>query len=101
MILLFSDSGFSYPTDRELEVHRRVSLRHPEVTTRDVETAWRNAVAMRLRTMEPQPPAHIIAAGADSKGRLIETIGVELDNGQVLVYHAQKLTAKMQAELGL
>ena len=99
MILLFSDSRFSYPTEKELEVHRRVSLRHPEVTTRDVETAWRNAVAMRLRTMEP--PAHIIAAGADSKGRLIEMIGVELDNGQVLVYHAQKLTAKMQAELGL
>lgn len=99
MILLFSDSGFSYPTEKELEVHRRVSLRHPEVTTRDVETAWRNAVAMRLRTMEP--PAHIIAAGADSKGRLIEMIGVELDNGHVLVYHAQKLTAKMQAESGL
>lgn len=99
MILLFSNSGFWYPTDRELEVHRWISLRHPEVTTRDVETAWRNAVAMRLRTMEP--PAHIIAAGADSKGRLIEMIGVELDNGQVLVYHAQKLTAKMQAELGL
>lgn len=48
-----------------------------------------------------EPPAHIIAAGTDSKGRLIEMIGVELDNGQVLVYHAQKLTAKMQAELGL
>ena len=46
-------------------------------------------------------PAHIIAAGADSKGRLIEMIGVEIDNGQVLVYHAQKLSAKMQAELGL
>lgn len=47
------------------------------------------------------PPAHIIAAGADSKGKLIEMIGVELNNGKALVYHAQKLTAKMQAELGL
>ena len=99
MILLFSVNGLSYLTDRELKVHRRVSLRHPEVTTRDVETAWRNAVAMRLRTMEPS--AHIIAAGAGAKGRLIEMIDVELDNGQALVYHAQKLTAKMQAELGL
>lgn len=98
MILLFLDCGFCYPTDGELEVHRRVSLRHPEVTTRDVEVAWRNAVAMRLRTMEP--PAHIIAAGADSKGRLIEMSAVELENGQVLVYRAQELTAKMQAELG-
>lgn len=99
MIILFSDSGFNHPTDRELEVHRRVSLRNPEVTTRDVEAAWHNAVAMRLRDMEF--PAHIIAAGADAKGRLIEMIGVELESGRVLVYHAQKLTSKMRAELGL
>lgn len=101
MIILFPDKGLNTQTDRKLKVHQRIALRHPEIATHDVETAWRNAVAMRLRTMEPQPPAHIIAAGADSKGRLIEMIGVELDNGQVLVYHAQKLTAKMQAELGL
>ena len=99
MIILFSDSGSIAPNSRKLEVHRRVTLRHPDVTEIDVEVAWRNAMAMRLRTMEP--PAHIIAAGADSKGRLIEMIGVELDNGQVLVYHAQKLTAKMQADLRL
>lgn len=99
MIILFPDKGLNTQTDRKLKVHQRITLRHPEIATHDVETAWRNAAAMRLRTMEP--PAHIIAAGADSKGRLIEMIGVELDNGQVLVYHAQKLTAKMQAELGL
>ena len=99
MIILFPDKGLKTQTDRKLKVHQRITLRHPEIATHDVETAWRNAVTMRLRTMEP--PAHIIAVGADSKGRLIEMIGVELDNGQVLVYHAQKLTAKMQAELGL
>lgn len=101
MIILFPDKGLITQTDRKLKVHQRITLRHPEIVTHDVETAWRNAVAMRLRTMEPQPPAHMIAAGADSKGRLIEMIGVELDNGKVLVCHAQKLTAKMQAELGL
>lgn len=99
MIILFSDKEINTQTDRKLKVHQRITLRHPDIAAHDVETAWRNAVAMRLRDMEP--PAHIIAAGADSKGRLIEMIGVELDNGQVLVYHAQKLTAKMQAELGL
>lgn len=99
MIILFPDKGLNTPTDRKLKVHQRITLRHPDIAAHDVETAWRNAVAMRLRDMEP--PAHIIAAGADSKARLIEMIGVELDNGQVLVYHAQKLTAKMQAELGL
>ena len=99
MIILFPDKELNSQTDRKLKVHQRITLRHPDIAAHDVETAWRNAVAMRLRTMEPS--AHIIAAGADSKGRLIEMIGVELDNGQVLVYHAQKLTAKMQAELGL
>lgn len=99
MIILFPDKEINTQTDRKLKVHQRITLRHPDIAAHDVETAWRNAVAMRLRDMEP--PAHIIAAGADSKGRLIEMIGVELDNGQVLVYHAQKLTAKMQAELGL
>lgn len=99
MIILFSDSELSHPTARKLEVHRRVSLRHPDVTAHDVETAWRNAVAMRIRNMES--PAHIIAAGADAKERLIEMIGVELENDRILIYHAQRLTAKMRAELGL
>ena len=76
MIILFPDKGLNTQTDRKLKVHQRITLRHPEIATHDVEAAWRNAVAMRLRTMEP--PAHII-----------------------LEYHAQKLTAKMQAELGL
>lgn len=99
MIILFSDSESIAPNNRKLEVHRRVFLRHPDVTDMDVEIAWRSAIAMRLRNIEA--PAHIVAAGADSKGRLIEMIGVQLDNGQVLAYHAQKLTAKMQAELRL
>lgn len=99
MIIQFPDKEINTQTDRKLKVHQHITLRHPDIAAHDVETAWRNAVAMRLRDMEP--PAHIIVAGADSKGRLIEMIGVKLDNGQVLVYHAQKLTAKMQAELGL
>ena len=99
MIILFSDSGSSAPSGRKPEVHRRVFLRHPDVTDMDVEVAWRNAIAMRLRNMEA--PAHIVAAGADTKGRLIEMVGVELENDRILIYHAQRLTAKMRAELGL
>lgn len=99
MIILFSDSGSNAPSGRKLEVHRRVSLRHPDVTDMDVEIAWRNAIAMRLRNIEA--PAHIVAAGADSKERLIEMIGVELENERILIYHAQRLTAKMRSELGL
>ena len=99
MIILFSDSGSIAPNSRKLEVHRRVTLRHPDVTEIGVEVAWRNAIAMRLRNIEA--PAHIVAAGADSKGRLVEIIGVELENERILIYHAQRLTAKMRSELGL
>lgn len=80
-------------------VHPRVGERHPDVSRDDVELAWRNARAMRHRNFDP--PAYIAAAGADTHGRLIEMLGVELEGGGVLVYHAQKLTRKMARELGL
>jgi hypothetical protein len=37
----------------------------------------------------------------DTKGRLIEMVSVELEDGGVLVYHAMRLTAKMARELEL
>lgn len=80
-------------------MHHRVSERHPDVTDEDVVTAWENAVAMRHRNFDP--PAYVAAAGMDTKGRLIEMVGVELEDGGVLVYHAMRLTAKMARELEL
>lgn len=82
-----------------IEVHPRVAARHPDVTDVDVVAAWGNAVAMRHRNFDP--PAHIAAAGLDTKGRMIEMVGVELEDGGVLVYHAMKITPKMASELGL
>lgn len=80
-------------------VHPRVTERHPDVTEEDVITAWSTALAMRRRNFDP--PSHIAAAGADTKGRIIEMVGVELEDGGVLVYHAMRLTAKMERELDL
>lgn len=82
-----------------IEVHPRVSARHPDVTEEDVASAWKSAVAVRHRNFDP--PAHVAAAGVDTKGRLIEMVGVELEGGGVLVYHAMRLTAKMARELEL
>lgn len=42
-----------------------------------------------------------IGSGADRKGRLLEFAGKETEDGSLLVYHAMKLTRKMQLELGL
>lgn len=65
----------------------------------DVIAAWGNALSMRHRNFDP--PAHIMAAGVDTRGRLIEMLGVELENDDILVYHAMRLTAKAAHELGL
>lgn len=59
--------------------HPRVMERHPDVTEEDVAMAWSHAIAMRHRSFDP--PVHIAAAGVDTKGRLIEMIGVELEDG--------------------
>lgn len=87
------------PDAEDVTVHPRVLERHPDVTEEDVAKAWANALAMRRRNFDP--PSHIAAAGADTKGRLIEMVGVELEDGGVLVYHAMRLTAKMERELGI
>ncbi|MBR2834354.1 MAG: hypothetical protein IKE43_01370 [Coriobacteriales bacterium] len=85
--------------NKEIEVQDRVHKRHPDVTENDVLTAWHNALAARTR--EFGPPDIIAAAGMDSKGRLIEMLGVEMADGKVSIYHAMKLTKKMASELGL
>ena len=44
------------------------------------------------------PPDYYAAAGADSRGRMIEMVGVELEDNRLL-FHAMRLTAKMADEL--
>lgn len=82
-----------------IQVHPRILKRHPEISEEDVVTAWVNAIAIRNRTFSP--PDMYAAAGADTKGRMLELVGVELENGSMLIYHAMKLTDKMRKELGL
>lgn len=77
----------------------RIAARRSDITDADVIAGWKSAVAMRHRNFDP--PAHIAAAGLDMKGRMIEMIGVELEDDGMLVYHAMKLTSKMTVELGL
>lgn len=83
----------------DIVVHPRVHSRHPEISEEDVVAALKNAVAVVNRTYEP--PDIYAAAGAEGKGRMLEVLGVELEDGSFLVYHAMKLTAKMRRELGL
>ena len=80
-----------------ITVHPRVTRRHPDIQVADVESAWRSAIAVRRRNYDP--PEYYAAAGADSHGRLLEMVGVELDDGSLLIFHAMRLTDKMAQEL--
>ena len=82
-----------------IEVLPRVSLSHPDVTEDDVRVAWQNALSARTR--EFGPPDIVAAAGADTKGRIIEMLGIIMEDESVVVYHAMKLTYKMRRELAL
>lgn len=82
-----------------IRIHSRVILKRPYLTEDDVEVAWRNAIAARRRDGEDSDS--IAAAGADNKGRILEMLGTELDDGSVLIFHAMPITKKMMIELGL
>ena len=46
-----------------------------------------------------QSPDCYAAAGADPRGRMIEMVGVELEDSRLLIFHAMRLTTKMADEL--
>ena len=82
-----------------IEVLPRVFLRHTYLTHDDIQTAWTNALSAQTR--EFGPPDIIAAAGVDTKGRMIEMLGVKMEDDVVVIYHAMKLTQKMARELAL
>lgn len=82
----------------EIIVHERITQRHPEISTEDVTSAFRNVFRFRQR-----PTGEYIAIGTDSRSRLIELVYIEnLLENCVLIYHAQTPpTQKTNAELDL
>jgi hypothetical protein len=84
---------------KPIVVHPRVHEKHPEIESDDAIAAWNNAIAVRNRAYGP--PDYYAAAGADKKGRMLEVVGVGLEDGSLLIFHAMKLTDKMRNELEL
>ena len=82
-----------------ITVHPRVNVKRPEISSEDAIHAWCNAIAIVNR--EYDPPDYYAAAGVDSKGRILELVGVELEDNSLMIFHAMKLTKKMKKELGL
>jgi len=82
-----------------ITVSQRIQEKRPEIEVDDVVAAWRNAIVIRNRTYSS--PDYYAATGADGKGRMLEMVGVELEDGTLRVFHAMKLQEKMKEELGL
>jgi hypothetical protein len=75
-------------------------MRHPEISSADVLSAWKNAVALIERRTEEKD--FLVALGLDGKGRLIEMISAREDDGAMMVFHAMTPpTKKTLRELGL
>ena len=79
-----------------VEVHRRVTERHPQLTEDDVLEAWRNAYYEALRPESPNFPEYLWI-GIDGKGREVEMVGVMTEDGW-LIYHANTPVSSRTAE---
>jgi hypothetical protein len=85
---------------RDIQVHGRISQRHPEISERDVRTAWRNFVRRSKRVGASEE--YFVAIGFDKSGRALEMVGLLKADGTWLVYHALTPPTKaVMAELGM
>lgn len=81
-------------------VHKRVCRLHPDLTEKDVLTAWSHIVRSFTRTWTDQ--RECVAVGVDGKGRLIEMVAIRSQNGSLLIFHAMTPpTKKVLKEMGL
>lgn len=71
---------------REIDVHPRVSQRHPEITDNDVLFAWHSRIALVIR--ETSVKDFYVSVGFDQRGRAIEMVAAEEEDGSLLVFHA-------------
>lgn len=87
------------PTSQVI-AHSRIAKRHPDISEEDVRNAWSAALVIRSRA--PRRPEEYASMGFDRKGRPLEMVGVRLEGGEWLVFHAKTPpTKKMLKELGL
>ncbi len=81
-----------------VQVHPRVTQRHPEITNEDVVVAFEGTLRSRARDTHP---VQWVGVGTDANGRLLEYIAVEDEPDGWLVFHAMPATTKVLIEIGL
>lgn len=72
-----------------IRIHERIHRRHPELSAADVLTAWDNAFVIAERVDANLPHPTLVALGNDGRGRILELVGAVLEDGGLLVFHAQ------------
>ena len=72
----------------EIEINPRVFERHPEISLKDIESAWRNKFMIIERSGIPLPDVILVALGSDRNYRLIEMVGAIRQNGVVHIFRA-------------
>ena len=83
---------------QRLLIHPRVLKRHPQLTEEDVRFAWFNSYYEALRTNSVNFP-EFLWIGRDKRGREIEMVGTQTNDGW-LIYHANTpLSKRTKAEI--
>lgn len=81
-------------------VHGRVMERHPEIAPDDIAHAWISRIASATRRTERADETVVV--GFDARGRLLEMVAVELEDGTPMVFHCMTPpSAKTLRETGL
>ena len=82
------------------ELHIRQCARKHGLSENDIRHAWRNRKAMRVRDYASVPLIYVVA-GLDMRGRMVEVLAAEREDGSYEVFHAMKLTNKIARELDM
>jgi len=82
-----------------IKVHPRINEKRPDISDEDVIVAWINHLIIRRRYVEELSQLRVI--GIDGKGRFLQMVAAEKEDGILLIYHAMKLTNRFAKELDL
>lgn len=85
----------------DITVNARIKERHPELQEDDVKSAWNNAVKYAERTTGSIPGPLLVAIGTDSKGRLLEMVGVATSDAIHIFRAMTPPSKKTIEELGM
>lgn len=80
------------------ELSWTAASRKHRVTREQVRAVVAGATTVLVRPADPpaRPDEALLFLGADAEGRLIEVVGVELDDGRLRIIHAMPMRASYQ-----